>query len=245
MVYPDVEWIRRICAHDRIRRSCAIAPFHAYPETWTPPDVTVERYLGPTFGSGFVETLDAICGPKPIWINETGFATVEGRSERDQAEWWERAIATFASEPRVEEIGVYEIKDLSPDRPAIGGGPNYHLGITRADRTKKLAFYTIRRLVALLGGAAIAVGDAAATTASGEVPADVFVHAFARDDGGQVLFVWSTQDTIVDVRLPREGSSATEYRMNGEADAPRALAGATLRKIALTPGDVRLFEIRP
>ena len=86
----------------------------------------------------------------PIWINETGFATVPGKSERDQASWWVRAIATFLAHPRVEHIGIYEIKDLSPGKPVIGDAPNYHLGLTRADRTKKLAFYTVDLLTDLL-----------------------------------------------------------------------------------------------
>jgi len=245
MVYPDVEWIRRVCADGRVRRAFAIVPFHAYPETWTPEDVTVERYLGPTFASGFVRAVDSACGPKPIWINETGFATVEGRSERDQAEWWERAVATFASEPRVEEIGVYEIKDLSPDRPAIGGSPNYHLGITRADRTKKLAFYTIRRLAALIGGAPLAVADAVVTRGASNATGEVFAHAFVRPDGTQLLFVWSNEDTIVDVRLPRAAAWAVEYGIEGEPGVPHALGAAMLSALRLRAGDVRLFEIRP
>ncbi len=70
-----------------------IVPFHAYPETWTPEGVRAENHLGPSFATGFVRTVDRSWGPKPIWINETGFATVEGRSERDQAESWSRAVA--------------------------------------------------------------------------------------------------------------------------------------------------------
>jgi hypothetical protein len=149
LVYPDLDWVESVCA---TARDFDVLPVHAYPETWTPKGVTVENYLGATFNTTFAQELDAACGPKRIWINETGFATTPGKSEMDQATWWVRAIATFAAEPRVEHIGIYEIKDLAPDKPAIGDAPNYHLGLTRTDRRRKKAFRTVDMLTDLLDG---------------------------------------------------------------------------------------------
>ncbi len=43
MVFPDAEWTEHVCGDERNRRSISVIPFHAYPETWTPPDVVVEN----------------------------------------------------------------------------------------------------------------------------------------------------------------------------------------------------------
>jgi polysaccharide biosynthesis protein PslG len=157
LTFPDSDWIETICSVPGVGQSFDILPFHAYPETWTPPGVSVENYLGGL--DGFLHVSDSTCGCKSIWINETGFATVPGRSERQQATWWVRAVATLLSYPRIEHIGVYEIKDLPPDREAIGDTPNHHLGLTRTDRSKNLAFYTVDMLTDLVDVGRLEVVD--------------------------------------------------------------------------------------
>jgi hypothetical protein len=242
MVYPDVEWLEQVCDSDG-GRLFDLLPFHAYPETWTPPEVDLERYLGPAFGTDFVQAADAACGRRPIWINETGFATIDGVTEAAQADWWARAIATFASQPRIEGIGVYEIKDLPAGREAIGGTPNYHLGITRSDRSKKLAFHTVRMLAAALGGQySVQRPIVAARAGAGEL----FAHAFRLADGRQLLTVWAkTAPLTVDVGSQTRGSRAVERLLDGTARPFTAFDGAMLRGVALTPGTARLFEIDP
>ena len=74
-------------------------------------------------------------------------------------------IAARLADPEIEYLGLYEIKDLSPTQEAIGDHANYHLGITRADRTKKLAFYTVDLLTDLLDTGALTPADEAATVA--------------------------------------------------------------------------------
>src|SRR5918994_7957389 len=87
MVWPDLEWLDGTCQDGRAPFD--VLPFHAYPETWTPESVTVETYLGSGY-TDFLEQADEHCGARPIWINETGFATSPGKSERQQAAWWIR-----------------------------------------------------------------------------------------------------------------------------------------------------------
>ena len=108
-VLPDVDWLRAI-TQDGYARYYHIAPFHAYPETWTTADVVVENYLDERYRE-FVRQNQTAGDGEPIWINEMGFAVVPGSSERDQANWWARAVSTFLADPAVEHIGVYEIKD--------------------------------------------------------------------------------------------------------------------------------------
>lgn len=236
MVWPDAEWVEVACAASPVD----VVPFHAYPETWTPESVTVETYLADY--PGFLASADTACGPRPIWINETGFATTKGRTERDQAAWWARAIATFAAAPRVEHIGVYEIKDLEPSADVIGDAENYHLGLTRVDRRKKEAFFTVRRLVALLAGE-ITVRDAVLPPA----PPGVHRHLFARRDGRQVLVAWVRRGVpATPLALPgvARGFTVREYGLDGSL-LPGAGQPSDELTITLAPGVPRIFELVP
>ncbi len=243
MVWPDVEWLETAC--DGGRAPFDVLPFHAYPETWTPDSVRVENYLGQGFGRGFLPAADARCGRKPIWINETGFATTPGKTERAQAEWWARAFATFLSAPRVEHLGIYEIRDQRQDTPVIGDAPNYYLGLLRQDRTPKLAFRTVKLLLHLFRGDSITVADRELTARvvqgkSGEL----HHHLFVRSDGTQVAFVWERiAAPVVELRFRRSGR-ITSYDLEGRATA---LPGnsAVIRQLQLTPGEVRIFEVAP
>jgi hypothetical protein len=241
LVFPDVEWIERVCGVREVPQSFSVLPVHAYPETWTPAGVTVENYLGGL--EAFVGAADRACGRKAIWVNETGFATVPGRTELEQASWWVRAVATFLATPRVEHIGVYEIKDLPADRPAIGDAPNYHLGLTRADRTPKLAFQTVDLLTDLLDVGRLAVEDER-VRASVDVgtAGELHAHLFERPDGARVLFVWDRLSSpVVRIDVPAAGS-VVEYGMEG---TPLATGDtALLQRVQLRAGVPRMFELR-
>jgi polysaccharide biosynthesis protein PslG len=204
-----------------------VIPFHAYPETWTPPEVTVERYLGETFHSAFLEPTDAACGKKPVSINETGYATTPGRTEIDQARWWVRAVATFVAAPRIEHIGIYEIKDLPLGSAVIGDAPNYHLGITRVNREKKIAFGTLARLVSMLGGQGMTLSTGRLAVSASPANADVHRHLFTRTDGRQFFFSghvrerpWSRRSCLADERTSSStrstGHPCLRHRSTGE-----------------------------
>lgn len=76
MVWPDARWATHACAAAAVD----VVPFHAYPETWTPDSVTVESYLRDYGYAGFLTAERAHCRAAPVWINETGSATMPGRS---------------------------------------------------------------------------------------------------------------------------------------------------------------------
>jgi hypothetical protein len=240
LVFPDADWIEAVCAVPGAAAAFSVLPVHAYPETWTPAGVTVENYFGGL--QAFVATADRDCGRKAIWINETGFATVPGRTEREQASWWVRAVATFLATPRVEHIGVYEIKDLAPDRPAIGDAPNYHLGLTHADRSPKLAFYTVDLLTDLLDVGKLAVEDTSLrVSVEDEAGGELHHHLFRRPDGDRVLFVWDRLSSpAVRVEVP-PASGVVEYGLDGR---PSAAQDATvLRHLQLSAGVPRIFRL--
>lgn len=244
LVFPDTEWMEEVCSAPGAR-NFDVLPIHAYPETWTPPDVTVETYLR---GLGaFADVADRACGAKPIWVNETGFATTPGRSEAQQAAWWVRAVATFLAHPRVEHIGIYEIKDLRPDRPVIGDTPNYHLGLTRVDRTKKLAFHTVDMLTDLLDVGTLQVLDEELRM---EVDQDgdarreaVHAHLFGRPDGDRVLIAWTTGAPATARFEGVGGGMLTEFSLGG-APQVRGTARPFLDRVDLSAGSPRVFRVR-
>jgi hypothetical protein len=241
LVFPDREWIEAVCGVAGTGRAFDILPFHAYPETWTPPDVTVENYLGGL--DAFVEAADGACGRKPVWINETGFATIAGKSEREQANWWVRAVATFLSAPRVEHIGVYEIRDLASDRPAIGDAPNYHLGLVTVDRTRKLAFHTVDLLTDLLDVGTLSLDTAALRVSAVDgAPGELHYQLFGRPDGDQVLFIWDRTASPT-VRIELAGTfSSVEYDVDGRPLLWDA-GGDALSRVPLARGVPRLFKV--
>lgn len=247
LVWPDSDWMEATCGRLGNAAAFDIAAFHAYPETWTPEDVTVERYLGPEYHEAYVPIVDEECEGQPIWINEMGFATTPGRTEREQASWWVRAVATFLADPEIEHIGIYEIKDLPSDRPVIGDAPNYHLGLTTTDRTKKLAFHTVDLLTDLLDTGTLTVADAALRVRVVEGRAgELHHHLFIRPDGGQVLILWDrTASPTLEVDLPRAGGEAIGYELDGTGEEYEALTGDRLRRVRLEPGEPRIFLIRP
>jgi len=245
MVWPDPEWLEGTCAAGEAPFD--VLPFHAYPETWTPESVTVESYLGSDYSEDFLALADERCGSKPIWINETGFATTPGKTERQQAEWWVRAFATFLAAPRVEHLGIYEIRDQRKDTPVIGDAPNYYLGLLREDRTPKLAFKTVKLLLRLFDSDSITVADGELTVRVRQGRAGALHHhLFVRPDGRQLVFLWDRKSgPSLELRLSRRGSWVIDYQLDGEGAPWRDFDGRVIRGVKLEPGAVRIFEVRP
>jgi hypothetical protein len=176
-----------------------------------------------------------------------GYATSPGITEQQQADWYARAVSTFLADPNIQELGFFEIRDLRPQDPAIGGEATYHLGLTYSDRTKKLAFSTVQMLMGLLnqGKLTIADDEATVTVTSGQA-GELYSHLFKRPDGRQVLFVYDkTSSPTVQVTLQTRGSAATLFGLDGSSSAYPAFNGRTLQSVALTPGSVAIFRIDP
>jgi polysaccharide biosynthesis protein PslG len=241
MVWPDADWLEELC--EQPARPLAVA-FHAYPETWTPDSVVVENYLEAGYRQTFLPAVDR-CGGQPVWINEMGYATTPGRTELQQADWWARAVATFLAAPRVQHIGIYEIKDLSPDSPVIGDAPNYHLGLTYVDRRPKLAFRTVDLLTDLLDTGTLTVADAELEVkVVGGQAGFLHHHLFVRPDGDQVLLIWDRLGApVVNVVVRRKAARATSYELDGSPSPVRLSDGRALERLALSTGKTRIFRL--
>ena len=242
MVWPDLEWLEVACTGGT---PFDVLPFHAYPETWTPDSVTVERYLGPDLGAGFATQADAACGRRPIWINELGFATTPAKTEAAQAQWWARAFATFLAAPRIEHLGIYELRDQRLNTPVIGDAPNYYLGLIRRDGTRKPAFDTVKLLVRLFGQDSIAVDDGGVRV---EVTAgrtgELALHQFVRPDGRRLVFVWDRSESpTLALHIARPFAAATLWDLDGTSRVWTDVTPTAIRQVALTPEMVRVFEL--
>ncbi|MBZ0157742.1 MAG: hypothetical protein K8I29_16220 [Alphaproteobacteria bacterium] len=248
MTYPDLEWVEAVCLTYDNGKSFDILPFHAYPETWTDPDTAVENYLHQGFTDDFIPETDAWCGKKPIWINELGFSTPpEKKTGRDQANWWVRAMATFLAHPRVEHLGIYEIKEPKRSTEVIGEKENYYLEhhLSRQKEKAGVPHHKEAHQPSRYGGDTVADGDVAVEVIEGE-RGKLYHHLFIRPDDSQVLFLWDKSGSpTVQVRLPRRGTRVIEYALDGTGSPYRAFDGTTLYNVALTAGEVRIFEIKP
>jgi hypothetical protein len=240
-VFPDFDWLYPL-VDAGLPPYYDILPFHAYPETWE--DSSVETYLDEQYYDFFVPE-NVIGGNKPIWVNEMGYATSKGKTEEDQANWFLRATSTFLSNKHIQELGFYEIKDLKPDDPAIGGEPNYHLGLTYVDRTRKLAFYTVEMISSLLNHGTITTADQEAQVkiVKGQLGA-LYTHLFKRPDGDQVLFIYDKEaGPTVSITLKSKATKAYRYELDGSFSAYPDFDGKTLANVQLTPGTVSVFRV--
>ncbi len=246
MTYPDYNWLEGL-GQAGYTRYYDILPFHAYPETWTEPDVIVENYLSNEYQKYFIPIHKEFGEREPIWINEMGYATSSGRTEAQQANWWARAVSTFLAKPDIEHLGVYEIKDLDSGVQAIGDDMNYHFGLTYPDRTKKLAFYTVDMLTDLLDTGMLTVADSDLEVIADEESTNyLYYHLFKRPDGAQILFVWNRLSSpTITIKLKTRGTSAEHFSLAGEATPYPDFNGRTLRNIRLTQGKVEIFRINP
>lgn len=91
-------------------------------------------------------------GGRPIWITETGLATVDldsGRPARHDLQ--ERRLRLAAAAP-AERVYWYSLIDLDPAREAIEGfhadENEYHLGLVTWEGERKPAFWTMQELLA-------------------------------------------------------------------------------------------------
>jgi hypothetical protein len=244
-VFPDDHWLGSIVRSGHARYY-DITAFHAYPETWSPDDVFVENYLDKGYRE-FVRHNQRFGEAEPIWINEMGFASTPDKTELDQANWWARAVSTFIADPHIEHIGVYEIKDLPGGQAAIGDEKNFHLGLTRADRTKKVAFHTVALMKELLGATTIINddNDVLVTVSDGSAQ-ELYWHLFKRRDGKQVLFVYDKRGSpTVRLSLRTRGAAALRYALDGTAAKYANFDGYTLGEVRLEPGQVAIFRIDP
>ncbi|MBA3912863.1 MAG: beta-galactosidase [Acidobacteriales bacterium] len=244
-VFPDYDWLSAICDDYGNGSAFDVAPFHAYPETWE--DSTVETYLDAQYYDYYVPELSRHCGGQPIWVNELGFATTEGKTEQQQSYWWARAFGTFLADSKIQDLGIYQIRDVPPGQGVIGSDANYHLGITTVHRKPKLAYFTIGMLVKLLPPGVLTTADNELTVnvTSGQ-EGEPYFHLFRRQDGHQILFAYDKMGSpTVSIHLATAGTTANFYALDGTKKPYLNFDGTTLSNVQLAPGEISIIEVAP
>ncbi|MGI6149389.1 MAG: family 1 glycosylhydrolase [Firmicutes bacterium] len=229
-----------------------VVPVHSYHESWS--SATVESYLT-SWGSPFNDIKQLLLAKgdgQEVWVNEIGYPTIGGRTEEDQASFIRRAVATLMSTEAVTLISWYEIKDLPQDfhLGVIGDDNNYHLGLTRVDRTPKLGFHTYQNIVELLNYEPVRyLGDAVRIEeiAPGRNPQRIYAHGFHRQNHDDiVLFVWLYgPKSVVDITLTLPGVIAemVEYDYDGTAHDASGFVGSSIN-LELRQDHARLFKVK-
>lgn len=153
--------------------------------------------------------------------------SLEIYNEENVAQWWDGSRDDYTR-----TLIAASRAARAPGRAVIGDAPNYHLGITRVDRSPKLAYRTVRRLVELVGsGGVLIAGNAAAVQPIVEA-GELHHRTFVRADGTRLSFVWNrTADQRVRVTLRGAGTIA-EYGLDGslQPDAPVSPFETTLER---------------
>jgi hypothetical protein len=207
------------------------------------------EYFNSSYTGPFLRLLDEEGGRKPLWMSECGYSTMD-RSEEDQANYIARAVPYFfadpASDDRFSLFTYYELKDLPVGSAMIGDEHNYHFGLCRSDRSKKLAFYTYRMLVALLQGRVVRAAAAQVATAATEGEfGELHHHLLQREDGTQILFIYDRENAATaEAALMAAGSTCAQWELDGRSRPWPHFNGTTISNIVLTPGQVRIYEIR-
>jgi hypothetical protein len=128
----------------------------------------------------------------------------------------------------------------------IGDDHNYHFGLCRADRTKKLGFHTYAMLAKLLNGQAVAPADHEVTIAAAEGSfGQRYHHLLKRADGAQILFLYDKESALTaTAALTTPGTTCTKWNLDGTSQAWPEFDGTTISDIRLRPGEVCVFEVR-
>jgi CDP-paratose 2-epimerase len=150
MIPVDPAWLDLMVEYGALQ-SVDIVAIHGFPGMWWNNHPNWDWYQ---HWEGWDEKIDKItsqAGERPVWITETGLATWDldtGREDRFglQIEMLEQAIAAPA-----DRVYWYSLIDLDPSRDAIEGfhvdENEYHLGLVRHDGTTKPAWdYLYERL---------------------------------------------------------------------------------------------------
>jgi len=243
--HPD-RWFLAECTESDIEILYDLVPLHCYNETWA--QAPLEDYFNPGYTGPFLTILDEDGGGKPLWMSECGYSTMD-RTEEDQANYIARAVSYFLADPasdnRFSLFTYYELKDLPEGAAMIGDEHNYHFGLCRSDRTKKLAFHTYKLLVQLLHGQTVAAADSrvAVEATKGDL-GDEYHHLLLRADGSQILFVYDKKTAVTaTATLTTPGTTCTKWNLDGTSETWPDFNGNTISNIPLTPGQVCIFEI--
>lgn len=150
MIPVDHHWLRLMERYG-VLEDIDIVAIHAFPGMWWDDEPNWDWHRD---WDGWAEKVAYIAehaGERPVWVTETGLATVDlASTEVDRLEQQADRLRRAAAAP-VPRVYWYSLIDLDPEREAIEGfhvdENEYHLGLVTYDGVRKPAWYEMRSLL--------------------------------------------------------------------------------------------------
>lgn len=150
MIPVDPEWLRLMKSYGVLDNVDSIG-IHGFPEMWWPDAPNWDWYSHWSGWESKVEQMKSIAPNHPVWITETGLATVDLKTrERKYHDVQIQMLLDAAAAP-AERVYWYSTVDLNPQLDAIEGfhvdENEYHLGLVEFNGRLKPAYHAFRHLM--------------------------------------------------------------------------------------------------
>lgn len=149
MIPVDPEWLKLLEDYGALENIDVIA-IHGFPGMWWEEFPNWDWFRDWHGWEEKISKLSAVSN-LPVWITETGFATVDLSTKSPCYHQAQVARLEEAVRAPSKRVYWYSMKDLDPSRAAIEGfhvdENEYHLGLVTFDGEKKAAFFRMKELL--------------------------------------------------------------------------------------------------
>lgn len=157
MIPVDHHWLQLVEGYGALEYVDAVA-IHAFPDMWEGCQFNWDWHAHWQGWKDKVDYIRGYSGGRPVWVTETGLATLHRQKARVGRYQLQRQNLIQAAMAPAERLYWYSLMDLAPDRSAIEHTEGdwhdpyeYHLGLTTWKGEPKPAFADFK---ALMKGAA-------------------------------------------------------------------------------------------
>ncbi|MDT8069325.1 MAG: beta-galactosidase [Terriglobia bacterium] len=274
MSYGPSAFFNDLVSKHHIERYFDVIALHAYPESWHEGRAEeVFQQILPEMKA----LIDHAHNPPALWLNEMGYAdyrydrshaSIYGtniyysyeHTARYTADFLLKSFLMTAASGDVSLAGWYRIDDFRENDPRMSSDKvNDHLGVVRADGSRKPDFYAFRLFNTLLSQPFRVIDNP--TTVSGKDYSQAVVYTFIRQDGRVVVAGWLRSSEYsevpahtgmladqrrerVNISLPCPATQITNYDALGEHWSTRMHPARNLPNVPLTGDRVYLAVVQ-
>lgn len=150
MIPVDPHWLRLMREQGALE-SIDVVAIHGFPEMWWRDHPNWEWHRDWHGWQHKLDLVRSVTGSLPIWITETGLATIDLDTRRRSRHALQRSMLLKAACASADRVYWYSLIDLDPRREAIEGfhvdENEYHLGLVEHAGPRKPAFSTMSSLL--------------------------------------------------------------------------------------------------
>jgi CDP-paratose 2-epimerase len=150
MIPVDPHWLELIKGYGALENIDVVA-IHGFPHMWWPDAPNWDWYRQWKGWDDKVATIAPHADRRPIWVTETGLATIDLPTKQLARHDLQAQALTEAAAAPAERVYWYSLIDLDPARAAIEGfhvdENEYHLGLVTYDGQRKPAWRRMRELL--------------------------------------------------------------------------------------------------